>query len=250
MLNTSNFIISKDLTQFHIFSSVKLTLLLLCIIFFGENILKSQNYAVKPNYDKILYGSLITISATELWLTNKLNATPHHWTVNPIDKLAINQLNTNLAHSADATAGATMLLSSAMTLALPQNERWGYINNLTQNIWLTGNTVQLVKILVQRSRPYTNASGYQFTGNKDDNYSFFSGHSAITAAAATTALMYALRNNQTNTVKYLAYGAGVASLATATLRIFAGKHYPSDVLTGLLIGTGISIFNTQVHYVR
>ncbi len=247
MSNTYNTIISKYLTECRNYISVKLTLLLLCIIFLGDNNLKSQNYAVKPTYDKILYGSLITMSATEIWLTNKLNATPHHWTVNPIDKLAVNQLKSNMVHLSDATAGATMLLSSALTLALPQNERWGYINNFTQNLWITGNTVQLVKILVQRSRPYTNASGYQFTGKKDDNYSFFSGHSAITAAAATTALMYALRNNQTNTVKYLAYGAGVASLATATLRISAGKHYPSDVLTGLLIGTGISIFNTQLH---
>lgn len=229
------------------FESVIMTLMFLCIIFWGQNSVNAQIYTSRPTYDKILYGSLITITSAELWLTNKLNSNPHHWVLKPIDNLGINQLNQTYAKSADATAVATSILSAAVTFALPKNEKWGYVNNLAQNIWLTGNTVQLVKILVQRSRPYTNATNYVNQGNKDDNYSFFSGHSAITAAAASTAVIYALQFNQNNTVKYCAYGAAALSLTTATLRILAGKHYPSDVLTGLLIGTGISIFNTQMH---
>lgn len=229
------------------FKSVKLTLVILCIIFSGRNGLHAQNYGFKPTYDKVFYGGMLVFSATDLYLTQKLNALPNHWEINPIDKLALNQLHLNYAHTSDITAGATMMLSAGMTLFMPKNDRWVYLNQLTQNLWLTGNSVQLVKILVQRSRPYTNASGYQFQGNKDDNYSFFSGHSALTASAATTAIMYAFRNNSSATLKYTATGAGVLALTTATLRILAGKHYPSDVLTGILFGTGISILNAQIH---
>ncbi len=228
------------------FKSVKLTLVILCIIFSGGNGLHAQNNGFKPTYDKVFYGGMLVFSATDLYLTQKLNAVPHHWEINPIDKLALNQLNLNYAHTSDITAGATIMLSAGMTLFMPKNDRWGYFNQLTQNLWLTGNSVQLVKILVQRSRPYTNAAGYQFNGNKDDNYSFFSGHSALTASAATTAIMYALRNNSSTAMKYTATGAGVLALTTATLRILAGKHYPSDVFTGILFGAGVSMLNWQL----
>ena len=228
------------------FKSVKLTLVILCIIFSGKNVVHAQNNGYKPTYDKVFYGGMLVFSATDLYLTQKLNAVPHHWEINPIDKLALNQLNLNYAHTSDITAGATMMLSAGITLILPKSDRWGYLNQLTQNLWLTGNSVQLVKILVQRRRPYTNASAYQFQGNKDDNYSFLSGHSALTASAATTAIMYALRNNSSNALKYTATGAGVLAITTATLRILAGKHYPSDVLTGILFGAGVSMLNWQL----
>jgi membrane-associated phospholipid phosphatase len=44
-----------------------------------------------------------------------------------------------------------------------------------------------------------------------------------------------------------AYAAGGLALTTAALRIAAGKHYPSDVVTGLLVGIGVSIINTKLH---
>lgn len=229
------------------FKSVKLTLVILCIIFSGKNVVHAQNYGFKPTYDKVFYGGMLVFSATDLYLTQKLNALPHHWEINPIDKLAVNQLNLNYAHTSDITAGATMMLSAGITLLLPKSDRWGYLNQFTQNLWLTGNSVQLVKILVQRSRPYTSAAGYQFNGNKDDNYSFLSGHSALTASAATTAILYAFRNNSSSTLKYTTTSAGILALTTATLRILAGKHYPSDVLTGILFGAGVSILNAQLH---
>ncbi len=235
------------LTYYAFSKSVKLTLFVLCIIFSGKNGVQAQNYGFKPTYDKVFYGGMLAFSVTDLYLTQKLNALPHHWEINPLDKLAVNQLNLNYAHAADFTAGATVAISAGIVFFMPKEDKLGYLNQLTQNLWITGNSVQLVKILVQRSRPYTNASGYQFQGNKDDNYSFFSGHSALTASAATTAILYALRNNSSNSLKYTTYGAGILALSTATLRILAGKHYPSDVLTGILFGTGISILNAQIH---
>jgi membrane-associated phospholipid phosphatase len=58
--------------------------------------------------------------------------------------------------------------------------------------------------------------------------------------------MYALRNNSSTAMKYTATGAGVLALTTATLRILAGKHYPSDVFTGILFGAGVSMLNWQL----
>lgn len=226
--------------------SVKVTLLIMCINFLNINDVKAQQNLFKQPYDGFFYGGMLVFSATDLVLTQKLNAVPHKWEVSPIDKLAIYQLNSNIAHAADFTAGATVAASAAITLLMPKSDRYGYMNQLAQSLWMTGNSVQLVKILVQRSRPYTNSAEYKNLGNKDDNYSFFSGHSAITASAATTALLYAFRNNQSTAIKYTAASAGIFALTTATFRIMAGKHYPSDVITGILFGTGVSILNWQL----
>ena len=77
------------------FKSVKLTLVILCIIFSGKNVVHAQNNGYKPTYDKVFYGGMLVFSATDLYLTQKLNAVPHHWEIYPIDKLALNQLNLN-----------------------------------------------------------------------------------------------------------------------------------------------------------
>jgi hypothetical protein len=37
------------------------------------------------------------------------------------------------------------------------------------------------------------------------------------------------------------------TLTTAYLRVRAGKHYPSDVIAGLVVGTGISLLNAYIH---
>ena len=237
----------KHLTQYWYFKSVKVTLLIMCINFLLSNGAKAQTYSNKPSFDRFFYGGMVVLSATDYYLTQKLDVQPHKWEISPIDKLAVYSLNTKAALSADITAGATLAGSAALALMIPKADQLGYMNQLVQNVWMTGNTVQLVKILVQRSRPYANGAGYVNNGNKDDHYSFFSGHSAITAAAASTALIYAFRNNQSASVKYVSLGTGLLALTTATLRIVAGKHYPSDVLTGILFGTGISLINAQIH---
>jgi len=219
----------------------------MCINFLLSNSVKAQTYSNKPSFDRYFYGGMVVLSATDYFLTQKLNVQPHKWEISPIDKLAVYSLNTKAALSADITAGATLTGAAALTFMLPKEDQYGYMNQLVQNIWMTGNTVQLVKILVQRSRPYANGSGYVNNGNKDDHYSFFSGHSAITAAAASTALLYAFRNNSSHSIKYVSLGTGLLAITTATLRIVAGKHYPSDVITGILFGTGISFLNAQIH---
>ena len=105
---------------------------------------------------------------------------------------------------------------------------------------------------VGRGRPYTRDCGpdgkirdssgrllFEACGGKEDNQSFFSGH---TAAAATVAGLTCVHH------QHLAlYGGGLAdalpcglmisaSLADGVGRIVADKHYASDVLVGLGVG--------------
>lgn len=132
-------------------------------------------------------------------------------------------------------------------LCTAKNQQTQYIQLAVQNVWITANLTQTVKMLALRNRPYTQVPGFVST-QTDDHFSFFSGHSAITATAATTAIMMALSQpNMSSWGKTAAYSAGGLALTTAILRVGAGKHYPSDVVTGILVGVTVAVINTKFH---
>lgn len=98
---------------------------------------------------------------------------------------------------------------------------------------------ELTKISVSRARPYTTRSDYVFSDDADDAKSFFSGHSSLAFASATTiGFLASYRHDpmQDGSVSGM-------SLATTTgiLRIVADKHWASDVIVGAVVGSSLGI---------
>ncbi len=93
-----------------------------------------------------------------------------------------------------------------------------------------------VKLLVQRARPVVEDALVHAPG-----YSFPSGHAA-NAAAATTVLVILLWPLLGPRARYAAIGlAVVATLVTAADRVLLGAHYPSDVVAGIILGSGLAL---------
>lgn len=92
----------------------------------------------------------------------------------------------------------------------------------------------ILKNLVARTRPYEVIDGLQLLVQKADDYSFPSGHAGSSFAAAV--VMY----------KKLPKKFGISALILAFLiafsRLYAGIHYPTDVLCAMIIGTAIAFF--------
>lgn len=100
---------------------------------------------------------------------------------------------------------------------------------------VAGSLTQLAKAVVHRPRPHSYGSRaeppFAYT-------SFPSGHAtaAFSAASALTTI-YALRHPHSRATPWIA-GAGISvAAATAFLRVSAGRHFPSDVAAGALIGS-------------
>lgn len=97
---------------------------------------------------------------------------------------------------------------------------------------LCGTTVTLIKVSLQRPRPYIAAGVPSETPDESkmtnsDFHSFPSGHTAVAFGLATSlSLLYPQAK-----VLFL----GLASLV-GIQRVITQAHYPSDVLAGLLIG--------------
>lgn len=88
-------------------------------------------------------------------------------------------------------------------------------------IGLTYAAVFAAKLLVHRARPCAPDS----CGASNPNYSFFSGHSALAFSTVGGAR--------------LSVSVPLAAM-TGALRVSAGKHYVSDVVTGALVGGLVS----------
>ncbi len=85
----------------------------------------------------------------------------------------------------------------------------------------------LIKHLVQRSRPYTDFPSVHLQISPSPTYSFPSGHTASSFAAATVLSRYLK--------KYSPLFWAIAALI-AFSRLYLFMHYPTDVVFGIFIG--------------
>ena len=112
---------------------------------------------------------------------------------------------------------------------------------------LAANLDQLVKFAFARERPFVHFMPRAPTGVRaltdspsDDNLSFFSGHTNLAFAMATSSGMTAtLRDYRLAPMVWAVGLVGAASVGY--LRIAADKHYLSDVLTGMIAGSLIGV---------
>ena len=102
---------------------------------------------------------------------------------------------------------------------------------------LTLSFTNLVKEYVARLRPNNleALSGIIRILQKPTNYSFFSGHAAV-SMALTTFVVLALRHQ----LKWI-YVIYIWPLLFMTSRIYVGVHFPGDIMVGSLVGVVIGL---------
>ena len=110
--------------------------------------------------------------------------------------------------------------------------------------------MQIVKHIAQRPRPFTYNPDADADKKLDfdSTLSFYSGHSS---SAFSMAIAYAItyqERHPDDPKRFLVWG-GELSLAalTATMRVSAGKHFWSDVITGALVGTAFGVLIPTLH---
>lgn len=108
----------------------------------------------------------------------------------------------------------------------------------------------LTKVLVKRKRPYVYN---EFTDinrklSKKARVSFFSGHtSTVTSMYFLTAKLYSDYYPNSKWKGVMWSSAILIPATTGFLRIKAGKHYFTDVLTGFLVGATVGILIPELH---
>lgn len=141
-------------------------------------------------------------------------------------------------------------------------QNWG------QHLLLWWQTMSMVdgvttwtKTLTLRPRPFnyyysTNYPNHptdldEFVGVSDARFSFFSGHTSYTSASTFFfAKTFSDYYPNSPAKPWVWAGAAVLPAVVGYLRVRAGKHYPSDVITGYLIGAAIGVAIPHLHKIR
>jgi membrane-associated phospholipid phosphatase len=150
---------------------------------------------------------------------------------------AINPVNPNAVYWEQTSASAywvpgVIVLGSLGYGFLRKNKQIkqnGY--ELLINIAVSQLISEVLKISINRERPADRYPYEIFTNSPTHGGSFPSGHTSLAFATATTiALDYKKW--------YIAVPAYIWAGSVSYSRMYLGKHYPSDVLGGIVIGIG------------
>ncbi|MBU6324580.1 MAG: phosphatase PAP2 family protein [Bacteroidetes bacterium] len=150
-----------------------------------------------------------------------------------------------------------LLLMAQMALpfigTIPNMKDRGWVNATlvcSQSLLWTMNITQGIKLMKLRSRPlvYALNTPESVKNNIDARYSFISGHSSAAFCLATSFTLAMKQMNMPATRRTILSAASfITAGGIAVMRVAAGKHYPTDVLAGILVGCGVALLNHQLH---
>ena len=115
----------------------------------------------------------------------------------------------------------------------------GHLVVFANTLAWTEATTQWIKVLAHRSRPvlYTPAAPAA-ASDRDNRRSFPSGHAAAAFSMASAYVAMARREHLPHRARNAVLLFGGAA-AVAALRVAAGQHFPTDVLGGAAVGSGV-----------
>ena len=108
----------------------------------------------------------------------------------------------------------------------------------TLTLWLA---VELIKVLIHRTRPYLKLENSRVVGSRASGSSFPSGHTSQSFFMVTVLSHY----YQVDFLLLLLMYA--AALLVGITRIYVGAHYPRDVLGGTILGTAWGLLGVIVN---
>jgi len=121
---------------------------------------------------------------------------------------------------------------------------------IVETIFISNAVTILTAMASRRPRPimYGTAAPEGERDSPNSGLSFFSGHVAASAAASTALFMTLRRRHPDKFWPWLVLGAGLALSSTIAVgRVKAGKHFPTDVITGGVVGVSVGVAVPALH---
>ena len=170
-----------------------------------------------------------------------------------IDRRAVNRWSPGSAHFSDALLYTALAVPA--TLALSSRCRdlrqgGGVALMGLEALMLSTGLTNAVKNTARRPRPYAYNTNVplEIRMGSDARRSFFSGHTSTSAAATFFTAQVFSDLYPDSKWRYAVWsGAAVLPLAVGVQRYRAGKHFPTDIAVGYLVGAISGILAPRLH---
>ena len=224
-------------------------------------------YRASLRIDAPLSSGLLGISLSGHWYQSRIPA---------LEQSALLQLNRQQIWAFDRSAslawrpqaaflsdiGLLAGLASPVLLLASARVRSHWSQHLllwSQTLFMVDGVTTWVKALTLRNRPFNYYYAANYPNNipadlaenvvgNDARFSFFSGHTSY-AAAGTFFLAQSFNDYYPDSPfrPWVWAGAALLPAVVGFLRVRAGKHYPSDVIVGYLVGAAIGMTIPLLH---
>jgi len=211
-------------------------------------------HELKPGREAGILGVGLVLHGTALWEGSRPH--DHPWPLDPADVPAFDRVALgNWDPNAHTASNVLFALTAGGALALGIANQHGQDPLLPaaitlESVLLTSGLTDLVKEFAGRPRPYAYDPDLPEELRRDDEayLSFWSGHTANTAALTFSTAMMVQRSDASPGLKTGTWiGAATLPAAMGLLRVQAGKHFPTDVLTGYAIGALVGVLVPYFH---
>jgi membrane-associated phospholipid phosphatase len=171
--------------------------------------------------------------------------------LNAFDRGAVNNWSPSSAEWSNVlliTAIASPLLM--FTSSAVRNDAGTYTTMYLQNILTTNSLSHLPKGLISRYRPYTYNKDIpdEIRQNVDATHSFFSAHTSISFASAVfLSITYSKYFPDSDLQPYVWTSSLLIASAVGYLRYASGNHFPTDIITGAIVGSIIGYLIPLIH---
>ena len=205
--------------------------------------------------EAVITGAGVSLVGFGVWRSNvnshRAPATVDLATVPLFDRVATRQWSLPAHRSSNLLFG----VSAAAALAVAITNQHGEqpllpVAIMAESSLLCVGLTNTVKELVHRPRPYLYNPDVPMSTHdpREDEVSFWSGHTANTAAITFSCASMVQRSDASSELKTATcIGAAVAPPAMGYLPVRAGRHFPTDVLTGYAVGALVGIVVPYFH---
>lgn len=171
--------------------------------------------------------------------------------INKLDKSSLHRWSPKAQKASDILLYFSMATPAALFAGKDVRNNWKSVSLIgVQTFLIGGGLTSVTKESVLRNRPfmYNDQVPMSYKIKKDARKSFFSGHTSFSAFSTfMTAKMFSdhYPNNKYKGAVWAT--SSIIPAVTGFLRYWGGKHYPSDILVGYLVGAAVGILVPQIH---
>jgi membrane-associated phospholipid phosphatase len=210
-------------------------------------------YQLYAEYDLPALGIGVVFAAARAIRTQKAYCAPRcdPADLNGFDRLTAGRWQPTWTHVSNV--GIALVIAAPIGYLLAEEGSLNMLNDavvIGESALLASSLSTIMTVAAGRPRPflYGDKAPLEDRNSVDASMSFISSHTAISFAISTSTWMTYRRFHPDSRAHWAVLAIGDAAASVVGLaRMFAGRHFPTDVIAGAVVGTSVGVLVPALH---